>query len=113
MPLHDWADDRGWDGVHLLWNNALLCWVQDRLPADYRAYRGSIPGLHVGTGPAQPDAVVRTRHSRGEIAPAPGALVGTPQPDFKTVAHLHPEPRTAVHVFRQGQLVAAIELVSP
>ena len=29
------------------------------------------------------------------------------------MALLHPEPPAAVHVFRQGQLVAAIELVSP
>ncbi len=29
------------------------------------------------------------------------------------MALLHPEPRPAVHIFREGQLVAAIELVSP
>ena len=36
MPLHDWADDRGWDSVHQLWINALLFWAQDRLPSGYR-----------------------------------------------------------------------------
>src|SRR6266851_4150731 len=52
--------------------------------------------------------------SIGEDAAAPSdALVAVPDPDFKTVALLHPEPRAAVHVFRQGQLVAAVELVSP
>src|SRR5205085_7936131 len=40
-------------------------------------------------------------------------LVAGPEPDFQAVALLHPEPPGAVHVFRQGQLVAAIELVSP
>jgi hypothetical protein len=27
MPLHDWRDERGWDGVHLLWLAQLLDWV--------------------------------------------------------------------------------------
>lgn len=38
MPLHDWRDDRGWDGVHLVWLAQLLDWVQPRLPAGYRVY---------------------------------------------------------------------------
>ena len=43
MPLHDWTDDRGWDSVQQLWINALLFWLQDRLPVGYRAYLGSVP----------------------------------------------------------------------
>ncbi len=114
MPLHDWADDRGWDSVHQLWINSLLFWAQERLPSGYRAYLGSVPGLSIGTEPGRPDLGVRTWQPQGEepmVAPdTPG---GAPPPDFKTVALLHPGPRAAVHVFRQGQLVAAIELVSP
>jgi hypothetical protein len=45
MPLHDWRDERGWDGVHLLWLTHLLDWVQPRLPEGYRAYVGSVPAL--------------------------------------------------------------------
>jgi hypothetical protein len=30
MPLHDWHDDRGWDSLHLVWQNQLLDWVQPR-----------------------------------------------------------------------------------
>jgi hypothetical protein len=115
MPLHDWTDDRGWDSVHQLWINALLFWVQDRLPADFRAYLGSIPGVTIATGRGRPGLGVRTWQSGGEETPAaqPNALVEGLRPDFQTVALLHPEPPLAVHVFRQGHLVAAIELVSP
>jgi len=114
MPLHDWTDDRGWDSVHQLWINALLFWVQDRLPAGYRAYLGSVPGLTIGTEPGRPDLGVRTWQPGAEqtVAKA-GALVELPEPDFKAVAQLSPEPPAAVHIFHQGQLVAAIELVSP
>ncbi len=113
MPLHDWTDDRGWDSVHQLWINALLFWAQERLPPGYRAYLGSVPGLSIGTETGRPDLGVRTWQTQGEEAAPPEALVAAPEPDFKTVALLRPEPRAAVHVFRQGQLVAAIELVSP
>jgi Protein of unknown function (DUF4058) len=113
MPLHDWTDDRGWDSVHQLWINALLFWAQDRLPSGYRAYLGSVPGLSIGTETGRPYVGVRTWKAPEEEPAAPKALVEAPQPDFKTVALLHPEPRAAVHVFLQGQLVAAVELVSP
>ena len=114
MPLHDWTNDRGWDSVHQLWINALLYWAQDRLPPGYRAYLGSVPGLSIGAEPGRPDLGVRTWQPPREQTAAPSeALIEAPQPDFKTVALLHPEPRPAVHVFHQGQLVAAVELVSP
>jgi uncharacterized protein DUF4058 len=114
MPLHDWTDDRGWDSVHQLWINALLFWAQERLPPGYRAYLGSVPGLSIAAETGRPDLGVRQWRPPAEESTAPaGALVEAPQPDFKTVALLHPEPRAAVHVFREGQLVAAVELVSP
>jgi hypothetical protein len=114
MPLHDWNDDRGWDSVHQLWINALLFWLQDRLPPGYRAYLGSVPGLSIGAESGRPDLGVRSWQPQGEqIATPSDALVEAPEPDFKAVALLHPEPRPAVHVFLQGQLIAGIELVSP
>jgi hypothetical protein len=88
--------------------------VQDRLPAGYRAYLGSVPGLTIGTESGRPDLGGRTwQPGGGETAGRSEALVELPEPDFKTVALLSPEPPAAVHVFRHGQLVAAIELVSP
>ncbi len=44
--------------------------------------------------------------------PVSTSLVDEPQPDVQAVALLNPD-FPAVHVFHQGQLVAAIELVSP
>jgi Protein of unknown function (DUF4058) len=113
MPLHDWTDERGWDSVHQLWINALLIWAQERLPSGYRAYLGSVPGVSIGAEPGRPDVGVRTWKSPGEEAGRSAAVVTPPAPDFKAVALLHPEPRPAVHIFYQGQLVAAVELVSP
>ena len=48
MPLHDWTDRGGWEGVHHLWITELLRWVKPRLPMGYRAYIGSAPLLAVG-----------------------------------------------------------------
>ena len=97
MPLHDRTDDRGWDSVHQLWINSLLFWVQGRLPSGYRAYLGSVPGLAIGAEQGRPDLGVRNWQSSAEKTPAPSdGLVEAPEPDFKTVALLHPEPRPAV-----------------
>ena len=35
MPLHDWTDPTGWDGVHLLWIARLCQWLKPRLPEGY------------------------------------------------------------------------------
>ncbi len=111
MPLHDWTDDRGWDSVHQLWINAVLFWVQDRLPAGYRAYLGGVPGLTIAAEQGRPDLGVRAWQEPREVQDSPAER---PQPDFQAVALMHPETYgQAVHVLHQGQLVAAIELVSP
>ncbi len=115
MPLHDWTDDRGWDSIHALWIHALLTWVQDRLPEGYRAYLGSVPGMTIGIEPGRPDLGIRAWQPPGNGAHpgTPAELTEAPQPDFQAVALLSPEPPAAIHVFREGQMVAAIELVSP
>jgi hypothetical protein len=115
MPLHDWTDERGWDGVRQLWITALLYWLQERLPARYRAYLGSVPGLTIAAEPGRPDLGVRAWPPPGpEAGAAPSeALAEGPEPDFHAVSMLSPEPQSAVHVFHQGRLVAAVELVSP
>ncbi len=115
MPLHDWTDDRGWDSVHQLWVNSLLFWLQDRLPAGYRAYLGSVPGLTIAAEPGRPDVGVRAWQppEQGEPETRAEALVEGPRPDFQAVALLQPERQMAVHVVLQGKLVAAVELVSP
>lgn len=115
MPLHDWTDDRGWDSVHQLWINSLLFWLQERLPAGYRAYLGSVPGLNIAAEPGRPDLGIRTWPSQPPAATAveSEALVEGPLPDFQAVGLLPAEPHSAIHVFFQGRLIAAVELVSP
>ena len=111
MPLHDWTDDRGWDGVHLIWLTQMLDWVQPRLPEGYRAYVGSMPALTVDTTNGRPDLSVR------EWTPEPRTAIvdaGTvAEPDQEAVATFTLDPQRALHIDLHGQLIAAIELVSP
>ena len=58
MPLHEWTDRPGWEGMHHLWITELLRWVKPRLPAGYRAYIGSAPLLAVGAPTGRPDVRV-------------------------------------------------------
>lgn len=111
MPLHDWRDDRGWDSVHLLWLNQLLDWVQPRLPAGFRAYLGSVPALSIDVPNGRPDLNVRNWPDQ-PAAPAGGAA-SIAAPDQEAVATFTLDPQRAVHIDLHGQLIAAIELVSP
>jgi Protein of unknown function (DUF4058) len=110
MPLHDWRDDRGWAGLNILWQAQLLDWVQQRLPAGYRAYLGSVPALTIDVPNDRPDLGVR----QWESGPTAGAgSTESPGPDTEAVAVFELDPQTAVHIDLHGRLVAAIELVSP
>jgi hypothetical protein len=109
MPLHDWRDERGWDGVHLLWLTQLLDWVQPRLPEGYRAYVGAVPALTLESAGGRPDVTVRGWQER----PAGTAAGAVLTPDREAVATFTLDAQRALHVDWHGQLVAAIELVSP
>jgi hypothetical protein len=118
MPLHEWTDRRGWEGMHTLWLTELLRWVKPRLPAGYRAYLGSPPTLAIGTPAERPDVAVRAWPGDRPPEPPPspeGAAAENgevPAPDLEVpVATL--EPGMALQVERQGRLVAAVELISP
>src|SRR4051794_9998048 len=110
MPLHDWSDDRGWDSMHLLWLSQLLDWVQPRLPSGFRAYFGAVPALTIDApAGARPDMAVRKWRSETEsTGGGAGAL-----PDEEAVATFVLDEQRAVHVDFHGQLIAAIELISP
>ncbi len=112
MPLHDWSDDRGWDSVHHFWITHLALWLKPRLPAGFRAYLGSVPGLTVEAENGRPDVGVRSWRPEGAAA-TPGQAAEAAAPDFQGVAVFTRDPQMAVHVVRHGQRVAAIELVSP
>src|SRR5947208_16935411 len=109
MPLHDWSDRPGWEGVHHLWITELLRWIKPRLPEGFRAYIGSAPLLAVGAPGERPDVGVRSFSAAGDAVPS-GAAVAEPDDEI-AVAILDPE--TAVYVERQGRLIAAVEVISP
>jgi hypothetical protein len=110
MPLHDWNDRSGWEGMRHLWIVELLRWVKPRLPAGYRAYIGSAPVVAVGAPPRRPD--------RPNIENAPSGSCGVSDwesslcPDIE-VAVSTLDPGTSVFVEKQGRLIAAVELISP
>lgn len=111
MPLHDWKDERGWDGFHLLWLAQMLDWVQPRLPAGFRAYVGSVPALTLEAANGKPDVTVRGwRPPSGDATPGGSAALA---PDHEAVATFTLDPQRALHVDWHGQLIAAIEIVSP
>jgi hypothetical protein len=111
MPLHDWGDDRGWDGAHQYWITELSHWLRPRLPPTFRVYLGSVPALTVDFAPGRPDVAVREWSPPSAVSGNGHEAVG--DPDQQAVALFELDPQLAVHVFHQGQLIAAIELVSP
>jgi hypothetical protein len=118
MPLHDWTEPAGWDGVHVVWLVELLRWVKPRLPEGYRAYIGSTPALTVGAVAERPDVAVRQwlpeppsepRSQRDLPVDKESSL---DEPD-EEIATLTLDPQTALFVATRGRLVAAVELISP
>ena len=118
MPLHEWADRMGWEGVQTLWLTELLRWVKPRLPAGYRAYIGAPPTLAISAPTERPDVGIREwPGDRGPDVPPPteGPPAGDgeiPAPEIE-VAVASLDPGLALQVERQGRLVAAVELISP
>jgi hypothetical protein len=124
MPLHDWTDLGGWEGVHHFWISRLCYWLKPRLPAEYRAYVGAMPGLTVHSGAERPD--VGVRHWLPEPTPDPpaaptltpsGEMMGVEEPymvepEVET-ATLVVDPDPALFVAARGRVVAAVELISP
>ena len=114
MPLHEWTDRRGWEGVHHLWITELLRYVKPRLPAGYRAYIGSAPTVAVGAPVQKPDVSVRQWQDEVSAGKTRLATPGpsSDEPDEEVAVALL-DPETSVFVESQGRLVAALELVSP
>lgn len=111
MPLHDWTDERGWDSVHPFWLAYLVEWVQPRLPEGYKAFLGGVPALTVATINGKPDVGVRQWGPPPVVQTvAPAAVL---EPDLEASSAIRLDPQPAVHVDYHGQLIAAIEVVSP
>lgn len=113
MPLHDWIDRGGWEGVHHFWLTELARGVKARLPAGYRAFIGSAPAIAVNAPPERPDVSVRAwPEEPAPMATSPSAPGEDFSPDIEVaVATLEQSP--AVHVERGGRLIAAVEIISP
>jgi hypothetical protein len=112
MPLHDWAGQPGWDGVHQVWGVELLYSLQPLLPPAYRAYIGTTPAFAIGAADdGRPDVGVCDWPTE-EPPAAQDADAELLAPDEEVaVATLAAD--TALLVERAGRLVAAVELVSP
>jgi Protein of unknown function (DUF4058) len=118
MPLHEWTDRPGWEGMHHLWTTELLRWIKPRLPEGYRAFIGAAPVLAIGAPRGRPDVAVHDWPPKPLLGPGPQALdvryssENECAPDVElAVATL--DPNTALWVEKQGRLVAAVELISP
>ncbi len=112
MPLHDWTDERGWDRVHPLWLTYLLEYVQERLPEGYKAFLGSVPSLAVDASHGKPDVSVR-QWGQQVVAEAAASSTRVLEPDLEASVVIRLDPQRAVHIAYHGQLIAAIEVVSP
>jgi hypothetical protein len=119
MPLHDWTDLPGWDGVHQIWIVELFYAIKPRFTAGYRAYIGTPPTFAIGAPPEErPDVGVRDwPPGDGTPAPGPPSPANSPgdpseEPDQEIAVTTLGGDR-ALFVERQGRLVAALELVSP
>src|ERR1700729_2331023 len=118
MPLHDWTDRPGWEGMHHLWITELLKWVRRKLPPGYRAFIGSAPVVAVGAPPRRPDVGVGRRPDRPRIENVSSGNDVDPDSEFSLSPDIELavsplEPGTSVSVEKQGRLIAAIELISP
>ena len=111
MPLHDWDDRTGWEGVHHLWIAELLRWVKPRLPSEFHAYIGTSPRLAVGMSAERPD--VSVRRWEGEPGVPLAAIDATEMRPDVEVAVAAIDPTAALLVERKGRLIAVLELVSP
>jgi hypothetical protein len=117
MPLHDWTDRQGWDGLHHLWITELLRWIKPRLPAGYRAYIGTAPTVAIGAPPERPDVHVRQWNEQQPPTAAPASQPAetgpTAEEPDEEIAVAAIDPSTALYVESQGRLVSAVELVFP
>jgi hypothetical protein len=109
MPLHDWTDRPGWEGLHIFWMTEIARGLRADLPPGYRAVIGASPLVAVGAAAVKPDVAV----TNGPAHPPPDASPAVaPEPDVE-VAVATLEADTSVQVERDGRLVAVVELVSP
>src|SRR5881392_3390165 len=82
MPLHDWTDRPGWEGMHIFWMTEIARGLRAVLPPGYRAVIGSSPLVAVGVSPVKPDVVVTNGPARDPAA-GPATTRPAPEPDVE------------------------------
>jgi Protein of unknown function (DUF4058) len=118
MPLHDWTDRPGWEGMRQLWITELLRWVKPRLPAPYRAFIGSAPLVAIGGPPPlrwpwDADRVQSPTEAQPHGTGEPSEQASSIEPDEEIAVAPIDEDAIALFVEREGRLVAAVEVISP
>ncbi len=113
MPLHDWKDERGWDSVHPIWLTYLVEWVQPllagrvqgiprRRPFAYRWTQSTASPMSTSGDWDRSQPRRRWRRRRLSWSQT-----------WKLPYLIRLDPQRAVHIDFHGQLIAAIEIVSP
>src|SRR5688572_9482992 len=99
MPLHDWTDRRGWEGLRIFWMTEIARALRADLPPGYRAVIGSSPLVAVGAELVKPDVAVT---NGPPAAPRPSNPAAVPELDFE-VAVATLEEDLSVQVERDGR----------
>src|SRR5205085_7039481 len=73
---------------------------------------GGVPSLTVDSGHGKPDVSVR-QWGQGPAAETGASGTGVLEPDLEASVTFRLDPQRAVHIDFHGQLIAALELVSP
>jgi hypothetical protein len=90
----------------------LLEYVQERLPEGYKAFLGGVPSLTVDSGHGKPDVSVR-QWGTEPAAETTASDTGLLAPDLEASVAFRLDPQRALHIDFHGQLIAALEIVSP
>ena len=101
MPLHDWSDLKGWEGVHDIWLVELLRCVKPQLPPGFRAHLGTVPTVSIDAVSDKPDVSVRHWRIEDTGASPPGAALMEPEVEVATLA-IEPDERASRHRARKA-----------
>lgn len=113
MPLHDWAELKGWDGFHHLWMGDIYRDLKGNLPPGYRAVIGSNPLVTAPALSGKPDVLVAAAPPRRPGPAGPSRAV--PEPDYEVEVMFTPneDEEVTLTVTYEAVVVAVIELISP
>src|SRR5579884_703872 len=99
MPLHDWTNRGGWDGLRTIWLTELARAIKPRLPAGFRVFLGTAPIVAAGLEPTDlPNLVVR---AWPDEPPSGDGLAGATEPEVE-VATLRVDPQLSLFVEWEG-----------